>query len=184
LNSILHYLRQAACSGAGNGLSDAQLLESFLKWHDEAAFESLVIRHGPMVLAVCRRILGNHHDAEDVFQATFLVLVRKAASIRPRDLVGPWLHGVVLRTALKARAMSARRHMKEKHLAKLGQSTSPDEDWQELVPHLDHELERLPDKYRIPVVLRGHRSAGQRAIRPSGARTKAGREPRGGVQKG
>jgi DNA-directed RNA polymerase specialized sigma24 family protein len=89
-------------------LTDGQLLEAFVAGHDEGAFESLVRRHGPMVLSVCRRILSCPQDAEDAFQATFLVLVRKAATVRPRDLVGSWLYGVAYRAALKARTAAAR----------------------------------------------------------------------------
>jgi hypothetical protein len=88
LSSVLQHLGRAALRHDGAGLTDGQLLECFLRCKDEAAFEALVRRHGPMVLGVCRRLLGNAHDAEDAFQATFLVLVRKAASVVPRELVG------------------------------------------------------------------------------------------------
>src|SRR5262249_57638676 len=91
------------------GLNDAYLLDRFIEHRDELAFEALVRRHGPMVLGVCRRLLRCDHDAEDAFQATFLVLARKAASVVPRELVGNWLYGVAHRTALKARSMAARR---------------------------------------------------------------------------
>src|SRR5213078_1641513 len=93
---------------------DGELLERFLTTRDECAFELLVRRHGPMVLGVCRRILDNPHDAEDAFQATFLVLVRRAHTIRPRERVGNWLYGVARRTALKARVADARRRAKER----------------------------------------------------------------------
>src|SRR5438046_2221611 len=97
LHGVLHQLceRLVSC-----GPSDGQLLELFLTRRDEAAFDTLVRRHGPMILGVCRRVLKNSHDAEDAFQATFLVLVRKAATIHPRELVGHWLYGVAYRTAL------------------------------------------------------------------------------------
>jgi RNA polymerase sigma factor (sigma-70 family) len=104
-----------------------------------------------MVLGVCRRILGGNHDAEDAFQATFLVLVRRGDSIRPRDQVGNWLYGVACRTALEARRAAAKRRLKERHVVP---RTQPEEDiWSELRPVLDRELSRLPDKYRIPLVL-------------------------------
>src|SRR6266481_2680132 len=98
-----------ALFGDGGELTDGQLLEAFLAGGEEAAFEALLRRHGPMVLGVCRRVLRNEADAEDAFQATFLVLVRKAASIVPRGMVGNWLYGVAHRTALKARTLNARR---------------------------------------------------------------------------
>src|SRR5258708_3626085 len=98
----------------GHACGDGQLLERYVARSESAAFEALVRRHGPMVLGVCQRVLRNSHDAEDAFQATFLVLVRKAASVRPREQVGHWLYGVAYRTALKARAASHRRQIIEK----------------------------------------------------------------------
>src|SRR5262245_33939635 len=112
VNRLVGHLRRAALLQDG-GRTDAQLLEDFLACREEAAFEALVCRYGPMVLGVCRRILGNAHDAEDAFQATFLVLVRKAHTIRPRERVGGWLYGVAYRTALRGRAAAARRRTKE-----------------------------------------------------------------------
>ena len=107
-----------------------------------------------MVLAVCRRVLGNETDAEDAFQAAFLVFVRKAASIRARELVGNWLYGVAYRTALKARSAAARRRAKERRAATMTPTRVDDEeDWAELLPLLDRELSRLPEKYRVPIVL-------------------------------
>jgi DNA-directed RNA polymerase specialized sigma24 family protein len=90
-------------------LNDGQLLESYVASRETMALEAIVGRHGPMVWGVCRRILPNHHDAEDAFQAAFLVLVRKASSIKPRTMVGNWLYGVARQTALKARATTAKR---------------------------------------------------------------------------
>jgi DNA-directed RNA polymerase specialized sigma24 family protein len=98
--------------------SDGQLLQRFLVHQDEAAFAALVRRHGPMVLGVCHRILGNAADSEDAFQATFLVLVRKAASLTSRSILGDWLHGVARHTALKAKAASAHRRAKEQAMAR------------------------------------------------------------------
>ncbi len=99
LSTVLQQLRRLLLKQDAAGSTDESLLESFLNQRDEAAFETLVRRHGPMVLGVCRRILGNSHDAEDAFQAAFLVLVRKGASVRPRSMVGNWLYGVACRTA-------------------------------------------------------------------------------------
>src|SRR6266849_1060167 len=105
LNGVIRHLRRVALVRDGAGLTDGQLLEHFIARRNEVAFEALVRRHGSMVLGVCRRVLGNHHDADDAFQATFLVLVRKAAAIVPREMLANWLYGVANQTALKARAL-------------------------------------------------------------------------------
>ena len=89
-------------------MTDGELLDRYLAGRDEAAFESLLRRHGPMVLAVCRRVADNRQDAEDAFQATFLILVRKAASIQPRHMIGNWLYGVAYRAGMKVRTMTKR----------------------------------------------------------------------------
>jgi hypothetical protein len=106
LDRFVHHLRRSLLLKDGGGMTDGKLLGQFIERRDEAAFEALVRRHGPMVLGVCQRLLGNAHDAEDAFQATFLVLVRRAASIRKRDLVGNWLYGVAYRTGLDFRRAS------------------------------------------------------------------------------
>jgi RNA polymerase sigma-70 factor (ECF subfamily) len=135
-------------------LSDAQLLVGFLEARDDAAFEVLLRRHGPMVLGVCRRVLGNADDAEDAFQATFLVLVRKAHSITKRETMGGWLYGVAYKTALKARAAGELRRAKERRAGAMIRKGTRDEDGdRELRALLDLELSRLPDKYRVPIVL-------------------------------
>jgi RNA polymerase sigma factor (sigma-70 family) len=154
VTDLLQHLRRVVLRCDGAGLSDGQLLECFLTQHDEEAFAALVRRHGPMVWGVCHRILRSLHDTEDAFQATFLVLARKGASVRPREFVGNWLYGVAYRTALRARSVNARRREKEKETVdRSAANTAEEESWLELLPHLDRELDRLPEKYRLPVVL-------------------------------
>src|SRR3954453_17861712 len=115
-NEVMQHLRRAVLLQDGAGLTDGQLLGCFIEHRDDAAFAALVRRHGPMVWGVCRRLLPNHHDAEDVFQATFLVLVRRAASVEPKEMVANWLYGVAYQTALKARAVAARRQARERQV--------------------------------------------------------------------
>jgi RNA polymerase sigma factor (sigma-70 family) len=153
LNGFLCHLRRVVRPRDTEELTDGQLLERFLAAREEAAFEELLRRHGPMVLGVCRRVLSGLHDAEDAFQATFLVLVRKGASVVARESVGNWLYGVAYRTAQKARAASARRQAKEKKMARPEALPEPDDRWGALRPLIDQELSRLPDKYRAPIVL-------------------------------
>ncbi|HKI34240.1 MAG TPA: sigma-70 family RNA polymerase sigma factor, partial [Gemmataceae bacterium] len=151
LSPVLRQLRRAAAR-PDDSATDADLLERFVHRRDEVAFEALVRRHGPLVLGVCRRVLRNEADAEDAFQATFVVLARKAASLRQRGLVGNWLYGVAHNTALKARAMNQKRRAKERQGA-AARAAAPDGAWQELQGVLDDELSRLPEKYRVPIVL-------------------------------
>jgi RNA polymerase sigma factor (sigma-70 family) len=151
--SALRDLRRSLLRRERTGLTDGELLESFISQRDEASFEVLVRRHGPMVLGVCRRVLRAEADAEDAFQATFLVLVRKAASVRPRALVGNWLYGVAQNTALKARAMSQRRRAKEREAAARRSPETPPENGQDLPALLDQELRALPARYRAAIVL-------------------------------
>jgi RNA polymerase sigma factor (sigma-70 family) len=154
LSYVLQRLSQAALRQNGGNLTDGQLLECFLTRRDEAAFEALVRRHGPMVLGVCRRVLRHADDAEDAFQATFLVLVRKAASVVPRERVGNWLYGVAYRTALAAKTTSIQRRTKERSMKEMPEPTAPAVSWEnDWRPLLDQELSRLPEKYRVPVVL-------------------------------
>jgi RNA polymerase sigma factor (sigma-70 family) len=151
---LLACLRRLALLRDGGGLSDGQLLAIFVKHRDGDAFEALVIRHGPMVMGVCRRVLRNQHDAEDAFQATFLIFARKAGSVNAQDSVAGWLYRVAYRTALGARARIARRRAKERQVNELPHPTvEPEDGHRELLSLLDKELDRLPDKYRVPVVL-------------------------------
>jgi RNA polymerase sigma factor (sigma-70 family) len=159
----LHYLRSLLLRHEAAEMSDGQLLECFLARRDEAAFAALVRRHGPMVLGVCRRVVGQIQDAEDAFQATFFVLARKAVTVRPRELLGNWLYGVAYRTALKARTARLRRRKREVQVEATPEqvAVSPgadaarlaEEHCPELERLLDEELHGLPEKYRTAVVL-------------------------------
>jgi RNA polymerase sigma factor (sigma-70 family) len=155
LTEALRHLRRAGLPPDGGGMSDGQLLECFLTRRDEAAFAALLRRHGPMVLGVCRRVLRHTQDAEDAFQAAFLVLARKACSLRQRELLGNWLYGVAYRAALEVRAANASRRRRERQVEGMPEpeAAAPSDVWQELRPLLDRELSRLPEKYRLPVVL-------------------------------
>src|SRR5579871_6484292 len=135
MDTVIGHLRRAVLRQDGAAKTDGQLLGSFIDQKDEAAFEALVRRHGPMVFGVCRRVVDNHHDAEDAFQATFLILARKASSVRPRERVANWLHGVALRTALKAKAMTAKRRGREKQVAEMPEPEAAAQDhWRDLQP--------------------------------------------------
>ncbi len=109
MSKVIQHLQRTALRRDGAGLSDGQLLERYLRHREDAAFAALVRRHGPMVLSVCRRVLGNDHDAEDAFQASFLVLVRKAPAVVPREKVANFLYGVAHTTALRAKGLIAKR---------------------------------------------------------------------------
>jgi RNA polymerase sigma factor (sigma-70 family) len=152
--AVLPHLHRLLGSGSAAGLTDRQLLEHVLRRRDPAAFAALVRRHGRTVLSVCQRVLDNPHDAEDAFQATFLVLFRKARSIANRDAVGSWLYGVAYRVALKARAEAGRRRKHERQAVDRSdnrrRSDGAGDEWR---PILDEEVNRLPEKYRQPIVL-------------------------------
>ncbi len=151
LQGVLHTLRKSLFDGTS---ADAVLVRSFVAGNDQAAFALLVKRHGPMVYGVCRRILGNVHDAEDAFQATFIVLARKAASVQPPELVGNWLYGVANRTALEARSRVMRKNAREKQVAELPHpAVETNAEAADVKQWIDRELSRLPDKYRAAVVL-------------------------------
>jgi RNA polymerase sigma factor (sigma-70 family) len=149
-------LQRLLMDGTMTGLSETQLLERFLARGDQAAFEAIVLRHGPMVLGVCRRLLGDPHDVEDAFQATFLILLRKAGSIRDRQVLGTWLYGVARRVAVRLRTSARRRRARELVEAVEVARESAHLGWEEsteLKEILDEEVGRLTDKYRSPVVL-------------------------------
>ena len=153
-NAVVQQLCEVIHGPEADQATDAQLLDAFITRRDQAAFEAIVRRHGPMVLGVCRRILRNHHDAEDAFQATFLVLVHKADSIRPRGLVANWLHGVACNTARKAKAAISRRQLREMQVTQTSEpETAPPDPGLDLLPLLDQVLMCLPEKYRLPIVL-------------------------------
>ncbi len=181
VNAAVRYFRTLFESEAVQGLSDGQLLGRFVERREQAALEALVLRHGSMVLGVCRRVLRDHHDADDAFQATFLVLARRAATIVPREKVGNWLYGVAYQTALKARATRAKRRLREADSGNLPEP-EPHVPRNELSDLLDRELSRLPDKYRTPIVLcelegKSHGEAAEQLGWPIG--TVSGRLSRG-----
>jgi RNA polymerase sigma factor (sigma-70 family) len=150
---VLHHLRRLT-GRPDAGIADAQLLHRFVADRDEAAFELLLWRHGPMVRAVCLRVLRHAQDAEDAFQATFLALVRKAGSIDKREALGGWLYRVAYRVALRAREMVARRSVDALTKGEaVAADVSSDLVWRDLRPVLDEEVNRLPEKYRLPIIL-------------------------------
>ncbi len=154
LTGFIRNVRRVVGLQKAGDLPDAQLLKDFVSERDEVAFEALVRRHGPMVLGVCRRVLQEEHDAEDAFQATFLVLLRKAHAIGQPELLGNWLFGVAYRIALRARAAAAKQRRLERQAGDMYSArTSHELAGSNLFPMLEDEVNRLPKKYRAPVVL-------------------------------
>src|SRR5262249_15514142 len=151
---ILQHIRRLARSPGVSQPTDAQLLERFTTQRDQSAFATLVRRHGPMVLNVCRSVLHHEQDAEDAFQATFLVLFRKADSIRQPEAVAGWLYEVAHHVAIRAQADAARRRAQERRVCPMA-SADPTLDMtlRDLQRVLHEELRRLPEKYRLPLVL-------------------------------
>jgi RNA polymerase sigma factor (sigma-70 family) len=151
--TLLAYLRRLG-RGAAVESSDAELLERFAEQRDETAFSSLLRRHGPLIWSVCRRVLAEEHAAEDAFQATFLVLVRKARSVSKKASVRSWLYGVALRVAVRARQREDLRRLRERG-APIRQTDEArtEAGWEDVRPILDEEIQRLPEKYRLPVIL-------------------------------
>ncbi|HTU91788.1 MAG TPA: sigma-70 family RNA polymerase sigma factor [Gemmataceae bacterium] len=156
LHDVLHYLAGISAAPSLADATDGDLLERFASQRDQAAFAVLLRRHGPMVLNVCRRLLGQAEDAEDVFQAAFLLLARQAANIRKRDAVGSWLYGVAYRLASKARARRLRRQVHEWR-AGMRKHDEGEADlkaaWRQVQETLDEALWRLPEKYRAVLIL-------------------------------
>jgi RNA polymerase sigma factor (sigma-70 family) len=141
-------------TGSATGLSDWQLLQQFVDGHDALPFEVLVSRHGPMVLGICRRMLRNSPDVDDAFQATFLVLLKRAGSLGPGDVIAGWLHGVAVRVAQQARTAAGRRARRERNGITLDLARHEPAGLDATVRHvLDQEIGRLPAKYRDPIVL-------------------------------
>jgi RNA polymerase sigma factor (sigma-70 family) len=167
MGAVVRHLRDLAERRGAGGRTDRQLLHEFARWRDEGAFALLVRRHGPMVLGVCRRLLRQQQDAEDAFQASFLVLARKAGESGWGDSVGGWLFRVAYRLALKARRRGGRRRAVEVAMAQVPETAAaPAGDDPELRAALDEEVSRLPEAYRAAVVLcylegRGQAEAGR-----------------------
>jgi RNA polymerase sigma factor (sigma-70 family) len=160
--TLAEYLRRLRIRHEADGATDAALLGRFISERDETAFAALVDRHGPLVFHVCRRVLGDVHDAEDALQAAFLVLARKATTVQPRESLAAWLHAVARRVALKARSARVRRLRLTpvrgpQPLAVLAADPRPDPlaemSARELVAVVDEEVRRLPEVYRLPVIL-------------------------------
>jgi RNA polymerase sigma factor (sigma-70 family) len=150
LDTLMRHIRGLA---AGRQRTDRQLLDDFAARRDDSAFAGLVERHGPMVLRVCRRVLRHEQDAEDAFQATFLVLARNTASIRKRETLASWLYGVAYRTAMKAKRGAARRRNHEARLQDRTPQPSTGPSWDDVQTILDEEVQRLPESFRTAFVL-------------------------------
>jgi RNA polymerase sigma factor (sigma-70 family) len=152
MSVVIQQLR-TAFGRDGAEMTDGELLTLFLNSRDDAALAALVRRHAQMVWGVCHRLLRSHHDAEDAFQATFLVLVRKAASVTPREAVGNWLYGVAQQTAVRLRAMAAKRSGRESQVVNMPEPVVKEASSNDLLSLLDQELSCLPKKYRGVIVL-------------------------------
>src|SRR5262249_33113624 len=140
MDEVIRHVRRVTASGC-EAKKDGDLLTAFVEKRDEQAFTALVRRHGPLVLGGCRRVVGNHHDAEDAFQAACPVLARRASSVCPREAVAGWLYGIARRTAMKARSLAARRQAREKQVTQMPEpEAAPDDPAGDLRPLLDQEL--------------------------------------------
>jgi RNA polymerase sigma factor (sigma-70 family) len=153
LATIVRRLHHSALTNGQEVASDAELLRRFAKQRDESSFELLVWRHGQLVLNTCRRVLGQDAEVEDAFQATFLALVRHAGNIRRGEVLAGWLHRVARRIALRTRSSKHNRRRCEKMAAAPEAKTQRENHWAEVGPLLDEEIDRLPEKFRLPFVL-------------------------------
>src|SRR6516162_594500 len=151
--SFLRHLLRLTAPPPGGAPTDGDLLDRFTRTRDESAFLEVLRRHAPLVLGICRRVVGNEQDVEDAFQATFLVLVQKAHAIRRRDSLASWLHGVAYRCAARVRAANLRRERHEARAVSALAAGAPDLSWREVRQAIDEELALLPEKYRAPLVL-------------------------------
>ncbi|HTU23026.1 MAG TPA: sigma-70 family RNA polymerase sigma factor [Gemmataceae bacterium] len=153
LSDVIRYLRRIV-GAEDQARTDRELLAAFSTRNDQAAFTTLVKRHGPMVMGICRRVLHHLQDAEDAFQATFLLLARQSAGIRKQESLASWLHGVAYRMARNAkRSASRRRKYEEKVKPAPSVDRGAESEWRELQAILDDEIQRLPEIYRIPFIL-------------------------------
>jgi len=154
LADVFGYVRGLFAEPRADDQADSTLLRRFLDRNDEAAFGILVNRHGAVVMRVCRQVLGNQEDAEDAFQATFLVLARKAATVRQGEALAAWLYRVAYHIAVQARSRSAKRQVHEKEVAAMRKEETVNlSDWDDVWPVLHEEVNQLPAKLRTPVVL-------------------------------
>ena len=154
LGGVLRFLSKACALQGTCDLTDRELVERFISQRDEGAFTFLVRRHGPMIFSVCRRFLGDAHEAEDALQAAFLVLVRRTRSIRKQESVGSWLYGVAKRIALRSRSQNAARRNREREATtKRARQPIDGLSTQELHTALHEAISSLPEKYRAPIIL-------------------------------
>ncbi len=153
LGTLMRHIEGLAAGRAGRHRTDRQLLDDFASRRDESAFAGLLERHGPMVLRACRRVLGHEQDAEDAFQATFLVLARHPEAVRRREAVAGWLYGVAYRTAMKAKRGAARRRNHEARLRDRVKPAAAGPTWDDVQAVLDEEIQRLPESFRSAFVL-------------------------------
>ncbi|CAN5482460.1 hypothetical protein BH10PLA2_BH10PLA2_27600 [soil metagenome] len=154
MQQALTWARATVLDREAATMTDAQLLNAFLTSRAEAAFEAILRRHGPMIFGVCKRFLPNQHDAEDAFQAVFIVFARRAGSIRPQSQLANWLYGVALKTAKKTRAYLGKKRQRERSVAVVPDIAEPhNETWTEFWSLLDQELAGLPSIYRGPIIL-------------------------------